>query len=183
MPTVTKGYGIDASIVTAPKAGRISLVTQTMLSIIAGADSTLQPQDTHVSPNWKTAINKLIEDYPIVTLRVGSENVMEKIYGRQLTKTLRGHYVMFAFSAHVWGEKYWQLFDDVDHEAENVPQAKLASDLADKIIDTLTTYIGDATSGIAYFDRMIVRESEPDRGPQRLTRFIIEGYVLVKRPQ
>jgi hypothetical protein len=162
--------------------GRYSTVTEQMLEIIAGADPSLQPQTTHVLPNWKTPVEYLVTNYPVVTLRVGAQDMTEKIYGRQISSTERGHYVMYAFSAHVWGEKTWQLFQDIDEENQAIPQANLASELADKIIDALEKYNGDDTSGIIHFERIISRESEPERGPQRLTRIIITGYVLIKRP-
>jgi hypothetical protein len=160
--------------------GRMTPVKAKMLEIIAGADSTLSPQSTHVRPDWKTAVEYLENNYPIVTLRLGSETVTELIYGRQISSTERGHYVTYSFSAHVWAEKSYQLFEA--GADETVAQAKPASDLADKIIDTLEKYNGDATSGICYFDKVTARESEPERGPQRLTRIIIEGFVMVKRP-
>lgn len=160
--------------------GRMTTVKAKMLEIITGADSSLSPQATHVRPDWKIAVNYLEDHYPIVTLRLGTETVSELIYGRQISSTERGHYVTYSFSAHVWAEKEYQLFEAGANES--IAQAKPASDLADKIIDTLEKYNGDATSGICYFDKVTARESEPERGPQRLTRIIIEGFVIVKRP-
>jgi hypothetical protein len=162
--------------------GNYSIVTETILSLIASADSSLQPQSTHVLPNWKTPVNYLAENYPVVTLRVGMENLAERIYGRQISSSQRGHFVVYKFSAHVWAEKTWQLFQDIDEEDETIPVVANASDLADKIISIFLKYTGDDISGIVLFDRITSRESEPERGPQRLTRIIIEGFVLVKRP-
>jgi hypothetical protein len=160
--------------------GRMTPVKAKMLEVIASADSTLSPQAVHVRPDWKTAVEYLENNYPIVTLRIGSEIVSELIYGRQISSTERGHYITYSFSAHVWAEKSYQLFEA--GADETVAQAKPASDLADKIIDTLEKYKGDATSGICYFHNITARESEPERGPQRLTRIILEGFVMVKRP-
>jgi hypothetical protein len=175
--------GIDVVLTKQTKrAGRIDLVIEAMLQIISGADTLLQPQTTHVLPNWKTSVNYLAENYPVVTLRVGNEDVTERIYGRIMSPTQRGHFVTYAWTAHVWAEKTWQLFQDVDQEDETIPMVRNAADIADNIIDALTSFTGDSTSGIVYFDRITARESEPERGPQRLTRVIIAGFVLVQRP-
>lgn len=176
-----KGTGVD--VILAPQvqpAGRMTPVKMAMLYIISTAHSSLQPQNTHVRGDWKIMTKYVEDNYPIVTLRVGNEDVTERVYGRQLSTTMRGHYVTYAFSAHVWGEKSYQMFDeDMD---DTMSQAQPASDLADNIIDTLEKYVGDTTSGICHFHKITARESEPERGPQRLTRIIIEGFVLVRRP-
>lgn len=174
--------GVDVLLSSTPTQGRVSNVTMAMLAIIAAADPSLQPQTQHVLPNWKTPVNYLSENYPVVTLRIGNVDLAETIYGRSMPQGVRGNYVTYAFTAHVWGEKSWQLFEDVDEENESEPQANLASDLADKIIDVLKSFTGDKYSGIVYFDKIKVRESEPERGPQRLTRMIISGFVNVRRP-
>lgn len=194
MTTGNKGYGIDIrfkklninksagidALLAPSNEGRMTPVKNKMLEIICGADPSLLPQDTHVRGDWKLAINYFETNYPVVTLRLGSENVVEQIYGRQMNAIQRGHYVIYSFSAHVWGEKSYQLFDEGADEHQT--QARLASDLADIIIDTLEKYNGDETSGICYFDNITARESEPERGPQRLTRIIVEGFIFVKRP-
>lgn len=174
--------GVDVLLSSTPTQGRYSNVTMAMLAIIAAADPSLQPQTQHVLPNWKTPVIYLSENYPVVTLRVGVNDLTDKIYGRAMPQGLRGNYVTFAWTAHVWGEKTWQLFNDVDEENEAVPQAKFASDIADKINDILLQFSGDSFSGIVYFDKIKMRESEPERGPERLTRIIISGFVLVRRP-
>jgi hypothetical protein len=174
--------GVDVLLSSTPTQGRISNTTMAMLAIIAASDPSLQPQTQHVLPNWKTPVDYLSENYPVVTLRVGNVDLSDKIYGRSMPQGVRGQYVTYAFTAHVWGEKTWQLFNDVDEENEAVPQANLASDLADKIIDVLESFSGDKYSGIVFFDKIKVRESEPERGPQRLTRMIISGFVNVRRP-
>jgi hypothetical protein len=181
MPRTSRG-GIDVLLSNTPTQGRHSNVTMALLAIIAGADPSLQPQTIHVLPNWKTPVIYLEENYPVVTVKVGNDDLTERIYGRQMASIQRGLFVTFAWTAHVWGEKSWLLFEDVDQENEAEPQANLASDLADKIIDTLMKFAGDKYSGIVYFDKIKVRESEPERGPQRLTRMIISGFVLVRRP-
>jgi len=160
--------------------GRITAVKDAMLEIIALADSQLEPQEIHVRGDWKTADYYLENNYPVVLLRLGNETIPERIYGREITKIERGHYATYAFSIHVWAEKEYQLFDDNGDEI--VAQAKPASVLADEIIKYFVKYRGDDESGIVYFYDIISRESEPERGPQRLTRIIIDGFILVKRP-
>lgn len=174
--------GVDVLLSSTPTQGRHSNVTMALQGIISNADPSLQPANIHVLPNWKTPVNYLAENYPVVTIRVGNDDLTEKIYGRQMAGTQRGLFVTYAFTAHVWGEKSWNLFDDVDTENESQPQANLASDLGDKIIDALMKFSGDSYSGIVYFDKIKMRESEPERGPQRLTRMIISGFIMVRRP-
>ena len=182
MTNTTTSGGVDVLLSSTPTQGRHSNVTMALLAIIAGADPSLSPQTTHVLANWKTPANYLEDNYPVVTIRVGNDDLTEKIFGRQMASTQRGLFVTFAFTAHVWGEKSWQLFQDVDEENQSEPQANLASDLGDKILDTLMKFTGDVYSGIVYFDKLKMRESEPERGPQRLTRMIISGFILVRRP-
>lgn len=180
----SKGAGIDVILTKVNRSGGMTVVIEAILQIISGADSSLQPQNIHVLPNWKTPVNYLSENYPVVTLRVGNVDMTEKIYGRTMfgKPNTRGHFVTYAFTAHVWGEKAWQLFEDSDQEDETIPQVKVAADVADNIIDAFMKFTGDSTSGIVYFDKVTARESEPERGPQRLTRIIIAGLVLVQRP-
>jgi hypothetical protein len=176
---LTKSSSTD--IIIAPSnEGRMTPVKNAMLEIISGADPSLSPQDTHVRGDWKILTTYLEDNYPVVTLRLGTVDVMERIYGRQMNKTQRGHYVAYSFSAHVWAEKSYQLFDEGADEHQT--QARLASELADAIIDTLEKFNGDETSGVCWFHKVTARESEPERGPQRLTRVIIEGFVIAKRP-
>lgn len=182
MINMSSGYGIDVTLASPSKEGWHSAVTSKILMIIASASTSLSPQRTHVLPNWKTGDQYLSDNYPVVTLRIGTKNMSELVYGRKISSTEFGHYVTYSFSAHVWALKTWQLFEDSDEEDETVPQANNASDLADLIIDVLEKYIGDSTSGICFFHKITVRESESERGPQRLTRMIIEGLVVVKRP-
>lgn len=163
-----------------PTEGRANPVKTQMLTIIASADPSLSPQETHVRGDWKIGDVYVTENFPVVTLRVGNVDMTERIYGRQIGGNMRGHYVTYAFSAHVWGEKSYQMFDDDMDDTQQ--QAQPASDLADEIIDVLEQYTGDVASGICWFHRILVRESEPERGPQRLTRFIITGFVIAKRP-
>lgn len=153
------------------KVGGISAVKTKVLELITAADSSLFPQATHVHPNWKTDINYLNENFPVVTIRVGNADVSERVYGRQIGGNSRGTYAVYTISAHVWDEK-----DTTD------PTSKSACDLADKIVDYLLNYSGDSISGICYFSNLTIRESEPDpRGPQRLSRVIIEGLIFCKR--
>lgn len=194
MSTTDKDYSVDVKtkkknipkskstdVIIAPtNEGRMTPVKNAMLEIISGADPSLLPQTTHVRGDWKILSAYLEDNYPVVTLRLGTEDMTERIYGRTMDKNTRGHYVSYSFSAHVWAEKEYQMFDDPNPEL--VTQAKPASDLADTIIDALEHYNGDPTSGICWFYKVTARESEPERGPQRLTRIIIEGFVIAKRP-
>jgi hypothetical protein len=152
------------------QVGGISAVKTKVLSLIAAADSSLTPEATHVLPNWRTDISYLETSYPVVTIRIGTEDVSERIYGRQISSTIRGHFAVYTFSAHVW-----------DENAATGPKSADACALADKIINYLCKYTGDNVSGICSFINLSGRESEPERGPQRLSRVIIEGFIEVKR--
>jgi len=154
--------------------GYITAIRTKLLTIIAGADSSLSPQSTHVSADWKVAIDWLEDAAPCVTVRVNEAIFRELIYGKQIGNNKKGAYIQVPFSAHVWAE---------DVTTSGHMKSETASDLADKIINTLEKYTGDSTSGIMYFFNLTSRESEPDRGPQRLSRFIVEGYMMVKRPR
>jgi hypothetical protein len=178
--TITEKFGMSEKDIPSGKVGGMNNVKTAMLIIISSADSSLSPQNTHVRGDWKIMTSYVENNFPVVTLRLGSEDVSERVYGRQMSGNRRGHYVTYAFSAHVWAEKDYQMFDD-DMD-DYVLQAKPASELADKIIDVLENFTGDTTSGICWFDKILARESEPERGPQRLTRIIIEGFVIVQRP-
>lgn len=194
MSTKDKGYSTDTElkkknlskdksidVIIAPtNEGRMTPVKNGLMEIIAGADSQLQPQDTHVRADWKILETYLEDNYPVVTIRLGNVDMTEKVYGRQMSKTMRGHYVTYAFSAHVWAEKSYQLFDEGADEHQT--QARPACELADIIIDVLEKYNGDSGSGICWFYNVTARESEPERGPQRLTRIIITGFIIAQRP-
>jgi hypothetical protein len=153
------------------KVGGISAVKTKLLALIVTADSGLSPQASHVFPNWRTDIDFLEEDFPVVTVRLGTVSFPESVYGRKISPSEKGHYAVYPFSAHVWEDK-----------AETDPKSKPACDLADKIIDVFEKYKGETTgSGIRYFYNVTARESESERGPQQLCRVIIEGFILVGR--
>lgn len=176
---LTKGSSTD--VIFAPtNEGRMTPVKNALMEIIAGADPQLLPQDTHVRADWKILESYLEDNYPVVTVRLGNVDMTERVYGRQMSKTMRGHYVTYAFSAHIWAEKSYQLFDEGADEHQT--QARPACELADIIIDVFEEFNGDPTSGICWFYNVTARESEPERGPQRLTRIIITGFVIAQRP-
>lgn len=152
------------------QVGGISAVKTKVLSLIAAADSSLTPEASHVFPNWRTDIAYLETSYPVVTVKIGIVDVSERIYGRQISSSVRGHFSIYTFSAHVWNTN-----------ATTGPKSANACALADKIIDYLYKYVGDDVSGIRSFINLSGRESEPERGPQRLSRVIIEGFIEVKR--
>jgi hypothetical protein len=153
------------------KVGGISAVKAKILTLISTADASLSPEASHVFPNWRTEINYLESNYPVVTVRLGNVIVGDKTYGRQIGNNTRGQFVTYIFTAHVW-----------DENNTSGPKSKDVCDLADKIIDVLENYSGDNVSGIKYFENITARESEPERGPQRLSRVIIEGFIVAKRP-
>jgi len=153
------------------KIGGIYTVKRKLMEIIVDADSSLIPEDIHVLPNWRIELWKLENDFPIITVRVGIVNLSELIYGRKVGWNQQGHYVSYQFSLHVWHE----------NADEPYPKSKNACDLADEIIDVLEMYSGDSASGIERFYNITSRESEPERGPQQMSRVIIEGFILVKR--
>ena len=153
------------------KVGGMSAVKAKLLTLISTADSALTPEATHVFSNWRTEINFLESNYPVVTVRLGNVAITENVYGRRAGVSGRAHFVTYIFTAHVW-----------DENNTTGPKSKDVCDLTGKIIDVLENYAGDNISGIKYFERISARESEPERGPQRLSRVIMEGFVVAKRP-
>lgn len=173
--TETTGIGLDIILVQEQKTGGIAKVKAKLQDIIVAVDTRLIPKATHISFNWK---NPIINDEiaPIVTMRLGTIQYNETVYGRKLSSTKTGHLITIPFSLHVWNEKLnYELQDGVD---ESIP----TTELAEKIIDALESFPNDGgNSGICYFHNITSRESEPERGPKNMNRVIIEGFMIVKR--
>ena len=157
--------------------GCMSIVKAKVISIIEDSDSSLTPITSpnewhHVIGNWRLKNWELQESrLPLVTVRLGTGRFTDVAYGRKITSTTHGLYVVYPFSAHVFAIN-----------ATTGLKAKNAMDLADAVIEYLENYGGDATSGILYFYEMTARESEVEGGPTRFSRVIIEGFVSCKRP-
>lgn len=160
------------------KVGGIIAVKSKLITLIASADVSLQVESEHVFPNWQTEIYLLENNFPIVTVRLGAGTILELVYGRTISSSERGQYVSYIFSLHIWCENSKQVFDG---NPDATIKARAACDLAELIIDVLERYTGDSASGILYFEKITVRESEPERGPERLSRVIVEGFVISKR--
>jgi hypothetical protein len=158
--------------------GHMEVVKSKIISIIEDADSSLIPITSpsewhHVVGNWRLKNWELQESrLPLVTVRLGTGRFTDVAYGRKITSTTHGLYVVYPFSAHVFAINA----DDPDLKAKN------AMDLADAVIEYLENYGGDSTSGILYFYEMTARESEVEGGPTRFSRIIIEGFISCKRP-
>jgi len=157
--------------------GHMEVVKSKIISIIEDADSDLtaitSPSEWHhVIGNWRVQNWELQESrLPLVTVRLGTGRFTDVAYGRKITSTTHGLYVVYPFSAHVFAIN-----------STTGLKAKNAMDLADAIIEYLENYGGDSTSGILYFYEMTARESEVEGGPTRFSRIIIEGFVTCKRP-
>ena len=157
--------------------GCMSIVKAKVISIIEDSDSSLTPITSpsewhHVIGNWRLKNWELQESrLPLVTVRLGTGRFTDVAYGRKITSTTHGLYVVYPFSAHVFAIN-----------ATTGLKAKNAMDLADAVIEYLENYGGDATSGILYFYEITARESEVEGGPTRFSRIIIEGFISCKRP-
>jgi len=170
----TSGFGIDVILVDREIVGGISAIKNKLQTIISGVDGKLTPKETHVLFNWKNSVINT-ENAPIVTMRLGTTQYPEVVYGRKVGHNESGQYVIYPFSLHVWAEK-------LNYEMQEGNESEPATDLADKIVTTLLKMSNDSTvSGICYFYGVTARESEPERGPQNFNRVIIEGFIMVKR--
>jgi len=153
-------------------AGGYKDVKDKLMKLIAASHSDLSPQSTHIFGDWRIKVWKFKKaNMPIVTVRVAPVNINETAYGSQLSSTERGTYATFFFTAHVWEEN-----------ASSGNKSDNALNLADSIVTYLTKYSGDTTSGIVFFRDVTYRDSQPETGPQRYSRVIIEGFIFAKRP-
>jgi len=154
---VNKGYEYD--------------VKNKLAYFISQADASLQPQDDHVLLNWKTNIWKLTESkFPVVTLRMMPSASKDFVYGRQVGGET-GIHIIYSFTAHVFAMV----------KATGNAKARDALDLADKI-ETYLLKQSDSITGIEHIFDISKRESEPDRGARRVSRVIMTGRILVKKP-
>jgi len=148
-------------------------VKNKLASLISSADADLSPQTTHVLLDWKIDISKLTEaKFPVVTLRIMPSSTRDFLYGRQTESSERGVYIVYAFTAHIFAY----------HSSTGNAKAKAAQDLADKIESYLLQNNKDDTTGIADIFGIVKRESEPSRGARRISRIIMNGYILAKKP-
>lgn len=154
--------------------GHIHTVKSALMQLISLADATLNDEVDfkHVLGNWRLNVWALSDDkFPIVTVRMGPSSDLEVAYGRRIRHNQFGQYVVYSWSAYVFAF----------HATTEDLVSKTAMDLADAI----KTYLAKAchaTSGIPYIYDMTIRESEPARGSQRISRIIIEGRLIAKRP-
>jgi hypothetical protein len=168
------GYGLDVILVDREIVGGISAVKNKLQTLVASADLKLSPKESHVLFNWRNPVISA-EIAPIVTMRLGTTQYPEVIYGRKVGHSESGQYVVYPFSLHVWAEK-------LNYEIQEGNESEPATDLADKIVTLLLKAGNDANnSGICYFYGVTARESEPERGPQNFNRVVIEGFIMVKR--
>ena len=152
-------------------AGDLDAVKGKIMDYIKTADNdNLHPLATHVFSDWRINVYALSTDrFPVVTVRLGTATRTELVYGRKTKSDERGIFYTCPFTAHVWAEN------------ASTRKAKNAMDIADKITDYLLQVSPDSTTGIEHFYDITTRESQPDRGGQRISRVIIEGFCLVKR--
>jgi len=174
--TENSGYGVDVIISEPRRVGAVSTVKAKLQGYIAAVDVGLSPKEQHVSFNWK---NPVINDEvcPFITMRLGTAQYTDVVYGRKIGNNQNGQFIVVPFSLHVWNEKLnYEMQDGVD-------ESKPTTDLAEKVVTALLRFKNDShVSGICYFYNITSRESEPERGPQNLNRVIIEGFMTVKRP-
>jgi len=171
---MSSGYGVDVILVDPNIVGGLSEIKTKLQEIVASADGNLNPAKDHVLFNWR---NPMIsgEHVPIVTMRIGTAQYADMIYGRRVKSNEYGKFIIYPFSLHVWNAKF-------EYEMQFGDESKPTTNLADKIINKLERFTGDqASSGICYFYGITGRESQPERGPQNLNRVIVEGFMLAKR--
>lgn len=170
---MSSGYGVDVILVDPDLVGGRSEVKLRLQEIVASASGSLSPAQDHVLFNWR---NPFIshENVPIVTMRLGTVQYADVVYGRRVKRNEYGQYVVYPFSLHVWHEK-------LSYEMQFGDESRPTTDLADRIVNKLERHSGSGNSGVRYFYGVSSRESQPERGPQNLNRVIIEGFIMVKR--
>jgi hypothetical protein len=125
-----------------------------------------------VHADWKLNVWKLAQSaMPAVTVRIMPSVSKDIAYGRQVSKTQKGLYVIYSFSAHIWAVR-----------ASGSVKAESAQDLADAIETYLLQNAQDTTTGIVYVFDITKRESQPERGAKRYQRIIMNGKILARKP-
>lgn len=160
----------------ASTVGRFNIVKKKLIALIKAADTSLNDSGSivHVFGDWRL-MTRYFRNAPVVTVRF-SPVTYSDLFGRVLTgggTPTEGAMASIAFSAHVFASITTTAGEE---------KGKAAQDLADKIVDYLFLHRYDATSGIDDIYGLKTRESEPAKGPRGLARVIIEGYILVERP-
>lgn len=132
-----------------------------LLTLISNADSTLQPQATHVLGNWKTNIAKLPDSsFPVVTVRITNAAQIDAWGFRTPTKAY-GEYYHYRFTAFVFS-------DTLTNTRE----------LADKIIDYLLQNNKHVDVGI--MDITEVTSREASSRARRKRKIEITGLIIVE---
>lgn len=132
-----------------------------LLTLISLADSTLQPQTTHVLGNWKTNIEKLSDDkFPIVTVRV-SDAAQDSAWGFRTPSKSYGEYYKYRFTAFVF-------HDTLTNTRE----------LADKIVDYLAQNNKYESEGIIDIIELTIREATTRA--RRKRKVEISGLIITE---
>jgi len=143
--------------------GNMAAVKAKLADLISSADQTIT-----VLQDWNFNIYEAT--FPLVTIRMGASPIKDIHYGRHLPSGKLGRYTLYYFTAHVFAQ-----------HAEGQIQSKTAHELADKIFKYLITHNKDVGSGIVDIFNLSMRESEPARASQRISRVIIDGFILAER--
>jgi len=151
--------------------GYMYTIKMKIVDHISEADATLQPKTTHVLPSTDEQIWKFDQaNLPLCSLRIGPSTDREYLQGRQLGEAKMGNFVSFFFTAHLYA---------LNNNTVNEDKAKTVMNLAEKIKEHLLRE-DDATSGIQHYYEITTREAQS--GMATISKIIIEGYVLVRRP-
>ena len=142
--------------------GTFKQVKDKLIALIKASHSSLNDSGnvSHVFGEWRIRMYRL-ENMPIVTVRISPYQQWQLLYG----KASSGGTAIVSWSAHVFQKK---------------GASPSAQELAQAIVEYLAKKGRDPSTGICYFYEMLMRESEPERGPSNITRIIIEGRMLVK---
>lgn len=132
-----------------------------LLTLISLADSSLQPQATHVLGNWKTNIARLSDSsFPVVTVRV-TNAIQKYAWGFRTPTKAYGEYYHYSFTAFVFS-------DTLTNTRE----------LADKIIDYLLQNNKHVDVGI--IDIIDVTSREAFSRARRKRKIEITGLIITE---
>lgn len=163
------------------EVGALEIVKEKVRYILSQVTTDLQPMDSHIFAKWRLSIDE-VQSFPIITLRLGLVTHNDLIYGRTTLPNdshgdkgdhHTGTHASIAFIAHLWHEL--QFTDP------NSPPDEKVLELADLVHDYLEKYIGDADSGILYFDKINCRPMPPVSGPLLMVRVEITGTIIINQ--
>lgn len=120
-----------------------------------------------VEGNWREGINEIVRNLPFVTVRM--KDVLADVYDRNIGESSDGCIAHYPFSLFIFHSNCLESGEE---------KGKYAQDVADRVMSGLASQPSSIGYDIGEFS---CRESEPERGPHRISRVIVEGSIHIKR--